>query len=191
MKKGKIKRQFYEAVEYLKISRKYIYYSIFIFILSAGIGFIFSERFGFLNELIKGLLDKTTGMNFWQLTFFILQSNIKNSFFVLILGMLFGIFPIFSALMNGVVVGYVLRRTADIAGVSQFWRILPHGIFELPAIFISLGLGIKLGFFFFNRKKKEEFKDRFYESINTFLMIVVPLLIIAAIIESLLIIIFK
>ena len=63
----------------------------------------------------------------------------------MILGIFLGIFPIITTISNGVILGYVLKRTAESVGVIEFWRLFPHGIFELPAVFISLGLGLKLG----------------------------------------------
>jgi stage II sporulation protein M len=90
-------------------------------------------------------------------------------------------------MINGAVLGYVFSRVYVLYGASDFWRILPHGIFELPAIFIALGLGVKLGFFIFSGNIKQEFLRRFYYSFLVFLFVVVPLLIIAAIIEGLLI----
>ena len=41
-----------------------------------------------------------------------------------------------------------------IEGILVLWRLLPHGIFELPAIFISLGLGLKLGTSLISAKDK-------------------------------------
>ena len=37
---------------------------------------------------------------------------------------------------------------------SDLFRLLPHGIFELPAIFISLGLGLRFGMFIFQKEKE-------------------------------------
>ena len=58
--------------------------------------------------------------------------------------------------------GYVLGFVAELAvkspknplGILILWKLVPHGIFELPAILISIGLGIKLGLYpFFVREK--------------------------------------
>ncbi|MEI6731787.1 MAG: stage II sporulation protein M, partial [archaeon] len=74
---------------------------------------------------------------------------------------------------------------------SSFWKIVPHGIFELPAIFVSLGLGIKLGAFVFGPERKKEFVRRALASLKVFVYVVLPLLIIAAIIEGMLIFLYK
>ncbi|MBU0907224.1 MAG: stage II sporulation protein M [Nanoarchaeota archaeon] len=185
-----LKTQFKEAWSYIKESRGYIFIAVALFILSSIVGAVFQEAFApMINEILKNLIDKTSGLNTPEMIFFILQNNAQSAFLSIFFGMIFGIFPIISTVTNGVVVGYVLVKATEIAGISSWWRILPHGIFELPAIFISFGLGIKLGFTLFLKReaRTKEFKKRFYNSMNTILMIIIPLLIIAAIIEGVLI----
>ncbi len=145
MKKLKTKQQFKEAISYLKESTKYIYFSIIIFILSAILGFALKDDLSFLNRILEELISKTIGLNMPELTVFILQNNLQSAFYSVATGIFLGIFPIISILTNGLVIGYVLGLTADAAGFLVWWRLLPHGIFELPAIFISFGLGIKWG----------------------------------------------
>ena len=183
------KKQFIEALKYVKESRNYIYSAIAIFILSFFLGFIFREHLGFFDEIIKELISTTKDMNAPQLIFFIFQNNLHSAFLGILTGIAFGIFPIFYTILNGLVVGYVVGLASQIEGISTIFQLAPHGIFELPAIFISFGLGIKLGTSLFTKKKAriKEFKRRFYESANAFLMIILPLLIIAAIIEGILI----
>jgi len=171
MKKGKnssnklnLKTQFKEALSYLKESSKYIYFAVLIFVISAIFGFANSNQLSFIDKFLKEIISQTLNLGPIELIFFILQNNLQSALISLAGG-------IYSA-----------------AGLLVLWRLIPHGIFELPAIFISLGLGIKMGFSFFSKNKSEEFKKRFFNSANVFLMIVIPLLIIAAIIEGLLIV---
>ena len=140
-----------------------------------------------LNDMIRELLLKTEGKGALGLMWFIFSNNISSAFFAIFLGFFIGLFPIINSLINGLVLGYVLALTWQASGILSFWRLLPHGIFELPAIFISIGLGIKFGTFIFAKQKKEEFIYRFYNSLKVFFMVVLPLLVIAAIIEGLLI----
>ncbi|MFH1803167.1 MAG: stage II sporulation protein M [archaeon] len=192
MKKTKelsIKTQFKEAKSYLGESKHYIFIAIGLFIFASIVGFLFQENLSFLDLLLKDLLEKTMNLNTPEMTFFILQNNLQSAFISIILGIVLGIFPLVSDITNGLILGYVLAKTSAIAGITSWWRILPHGVFELPAIFISFGLGIKLGFSaFINREHRtKEFKRRFYNTMNVFLMVIIPLLIIAAIIEAILI----
>jgi stage II sporulation protein M len=185
------KEQFKEAITYIKESSIYIWSAILLFILSIITGYLNHENLTFIDKILMELLSKTQNLNTEELIFFILQNNLQSSLYALFFGAFLGIFPIVSAITNGVVIGYVLQKVQAVAGLGEWWRLLPHGIFELPAIFISFGLGIKLGFFVFAKSKTKEFLHRFYKSMNVGLMVIIPLLIIAATIEGLLIILFK
>ncbi len=182
-----LKKQINESIEYVRNSFGYIYFIIIIFFLSFLAGFIFPSNFSFLDKFLKDLIDKTVDLNWIELFLFIFQNNLQSAFFGLFLGIAFGIFPLINTLTNGVVLGYVSSKVASEVSIIELWRLLPHGIFELPAIFIALGLGLRLGLSVFQRK--EGIKYTLYKSANSFLFVVLPLLLIAAFIESLLIII--
>jgi stage II sporulation protein M len=183
-----IKNPYKRAFHYIKLSSNYIWFVFIFFIFSALLGFIFASNFGFLNEMLRQLISQTEGLNVFQLFDFIFMNNAKVSVVGLFSGVLFGIIPLFYIFINGIVLGYVFNLTWTLVGWQEFWRILPHGIFELPAVFISLALGIRIGTFVFVRGKIEVLKERLRESLFVFLFVVVPLLLIAGIIESLLII---
>jgi len=122
---------------------------------------------------------------------FILKNNFTSSFFGVLTGLLFGIIPLVITAVNGYVLGFVSVRTVEITGSgSVLLRLLPHGIFELPAVFISLGLGLRIGYALFLSRSKAEFLSVFKDSFKALLFIVLPLLVLAALIESALIIFF-
>ena len=52
------------------------------------------------------------------------------------------IFGVVSIAFNGYVIGFILEKSVLIDGLGVLWKLVPHGIFELPAIFISFGLVI-------------------------------------------------
>ena len=184
-KKRKDKNSFFrEAVSYLKATKKYIFLAIAVFVVSSFVGFGFSDKFGFFNEFLEELALSIEGKNVFELIWFIFTNNVSSAFFAMIFGAVFGIFPIINAILNGTVLGYVFSLASAEGGFSVILYLVPHGIFELPAVFISLGLGIRLGLFIFAKDKVKELKYRFFSSIKVFLTIVLPLLIIAAIIEG-------
>lgn len=182
-----VKQPYKRSGLYIKQSLNYLYLTVILFVLFAVAGFVFSENLRFLDEILKQLILKTQGLNIMEITEFIFFNNIEAAFFGLFLGMLFGIYSFFNILSNGIVLGYVFSKLVDASKLTEFWRILPYGIFELPAIFISLALGIKLGMFIFSKEKIAELKIRFKESLIVFVFCVIPLLITAAIIEGVLI----
>lgn len=178
---------FNESLSYISLHKKYIYISIIIFFISAVFGYFSSERLGFLDEQLREIALKTQGLDALELLWFIFSNNVTSALSVLFLGIFFGIFPLFNAVFNGAILGYVYSKAVPVAGFLVIWRIIPHGIFELPAIFISLGLGIHLGMSFFSKEKIVTLKHRLRNSLKAFLAVVVPLLMLAAVIESFLI----
>ncbi len=179
-----------QSWNYLKETRRYIFFSVFIFLIFALIGFFVPAPLEVqekLYEFLEQLAKETEGMNALQLTSYIFWNNLRSSFFGMILGVGLGIFPFITASLNGYVVGFVSELVASESSIFELWRLLPHGIFELPAVFISLGLGTRLGMFVFNEKKFESLKYYLKNSLLVFLLIIIPLLIIAAIIEGFLI----
>lgn len=190
----KISQQYKESFRYIKETKKFIFAIITIFIIFCFIGFfvptppqIEKQIITFIQELI----EKTKDMSQTELISFIFTNNVQSSFFGMIFGILFGIFPIITTIVNGYLLGYIALITTNTESILSLWRILPHGIFELPAVFISLGLGLKLSTFIFQKEKIKSLKIYFTNSIKTFILVIIPLLIIAAAIEGLLIFIQK
>jgi len=186
-KKSSSKGFFLDAMTYLRGTRRFIYIIIVLFFLSSLIGFAFSDAFRFFDPILAELAGKIEGMSTPDLIWFIFQNNITSAFFGMLLGVFVGIFPVINALTNGSILGYVYSRVAATEGLGIIWLLLPHGIFELPAVFIALGLGVRFGMFIFAKEKKKEFVRRLKGSLKVFFAVVLPLLIIAAIIEAFLI----
>jgi stage II sporulation protein M len=138
---------------------------------------------------ITELIEITIGLNMQQLIWFIFKNNIWSAFTGIIFGVFLGIIPLVSAVSNGYVLGFVSNAVVSEVGYLSLWRLLPHGIFEIPAIMISLGLGIKFGLFMFAKKPGKEFKRRFLLSMKTFLFVILPLLVMAALIEGVLMVV--
>ena len=180
-------KQLGEAINYIKESKRYIYFIIFVFFLFSFIGFFFADKFTYLDTILAEILLRVEGLDWFEMVFFILQNNLLAVFLGLLGGVVFGIFPVSNAIGNGVVLGYVANKVMAASSVFELWRIFPHGIFELAAVFIALGLGVKFGMFIFAEDKIKELNRRFYESINVLLVVILPLLVLAAIIEGILI----
>jgi stage II sporulation protein M len=184
-------KPFFKSKEFIKESKNFIYFGIITFFLFFVVGFLYpnflkQEIITFLQELVK----KTENLNQIELIKFIFLNNVQSSFMGLIFGIFFGIFPFFLLISNGYVLGFVSSLSVNVGGFGVLLKLLPHGIFELPAIFISLGLGMKFGGFIFQKDKLKEFRRYFLNSLRVFIFVVVQLLIIAAIIEGSLIFIF-
>ena len=170
---------------YLKESRKYFLFVSIVFLLSVFLGFLFPVFFvDIIREFIEEILAKAGCMSFFQPFLFILQNNIITAFSGFILGIFLGVFPLVLTFLNGYVLGFVANLSVGSAGFTSLWSLFPHGIFELPALIISLGLGLKMASFIFAKNKEKKFMYDLKNSLRVFLFIIVPLLIIAGLIET-------
>ena len=101
--------------------------------------------------------------------------------------------PLLSLLANATVTGTVLGLTAAETQISLtdtiLYMILPHGIFEMPALFLSFGMGFYVckwmtrRFFRKNLDDKRTFVDVMNSVAKTYVLVVIPLVTVAALIE--------
>ncbi len=183
-------RNYKESWNYIKDSRKFIYAVIWVFVFFVILGAFVpvpADIASKIQAFIEQLLTQTQGLSWPGLIGFIFFNNIQSSFTGMIFGVIFGIFSIFTTAINGYVVGFVALLAVREGGPTVLWRLFPHGIFELPALFISLGLGLKFGTFILQKDKLKSFKEYLLNSLRVFVFVVLPLLAIAAIIEGTLI----
>ncbi len=175
----------------IKLSRFHILSIVLIFFISGFIGYFFAGSFSFIDSILKSMVDQVKNLNGPELFGFILSNNARSALVGMFLGLIAGVVPVFNSLFNGLIVGYVIRKVAIAEGISQAWKILPHGIFELPAVFIALGIGLRLGASIFTKEGRKDITKGLYRAVLVYLFVVLPLLIIAAFIESLLISLYK
>ncbi|MEX0932724.1 MAG: stage II sporulation protein M [Candidatus Pacearchaeota archaeon] len=143
-----IKENFFSSWKFIKKCKNFIYISILIFLLFAFFGFFVpapEEISQKIFEFIEELLRRTEGLSQIGLIAYIFFNNLQSSFFGMFFGVFLGIFPIINAILNGYLVGFVASLAVEQEGIWILWRLVPHGVFELPAIFISLGLGLRIG----------------------------------------------
>src|SRR3989339_98474 len=103
-KKFNLKKEFNKSLNYIKESKNFIYIVIGIFFFFAFIGFFIPTPDSISEQLLKfiqELMEKTAGMNQWELIQYIFLNNLQSSFFGLVLGVFFGIFPIITTIVNG------------------------------------------------------------------------------------------
>lgn len=192
-----IRKQVFLGIDFVKESKNYFYLVVGIFFLSALMGYVYvpSEIEEMLMDLLKEILGQTEGLNTKELFEFIFTNNLQSSFLGMILGIFFGIFSFFVIFVNGYLLGFVSEMAVRESGsFLSLFLLVPHGIFELPAVFISLAFGLKLGVGFFNilrdsfnKNSRDNFIQDLINSIRSFIVVVIPLLLIAAFIEAILI----
>ena len=186
-KLGGLSENYSACFKFFNEIRWYVVFSLGLFALFFIIGFIFpiffkEEIFKFILEM----LEMMEGKSVFEMMQFIFLNNLKASFFSMVLGISFGIFPLIVGVFNGYLLGFVARETVATEGIFILWRLFPHGIFELPAIIFSIAIGFKIGTDLFRQDQKVKYNFR--EGFRFFAFVIFPLLLIAGIIESLFIV---
>ncbi|MCX6695213.1 MAG: stage II sporulation protein M [Candidatus Altiarchaeota archaeon] len=105
--------------------------------------------------------------------------------------MIFGVFIAPTLLIlfsNGFIVGIVARLALERgAGLHKiFFGVVPHGIFEIPAILFASSAGMRVGLsaiFPGGKSRINAVSDRIKEAMAAYFTIVLPLLVIAAFVE--------
>lgn len=189
-KRFSLRQKYLECYKFFKEAKPYIWIAVGIFVFTAIIGFIFPIFFREkIIELITEMARMFKGKSGIETVFMIFFNNIKASFFSVILGVGFGIFSIIAGVVNGYILGFVSREVVNEQGFLVLWQLLPHGIFEIPAILMSIGIGLKLGSNLLSKDTKGNLKKDAKSALQFFCFVIFPLLFVAAIIEGLLIII--
>jgi uncharacterized membrane protein SpoIIM required for sporulation len=65
-----------------------------------------------------------------------------------------------------------------------FLQLLPHGVFEIPALILAFALGVKLGSWPFKKNKMEHIRTNLRDSLFCYFRLILPMLVIAACIET-------
>ena len=197
-----IKRDFGEALKFLKRLKRYILISAAIFILSAAAAYfvsvsVYSKDAGLIKdhlEIFNRIID-STGVtddqgNLDALTLFFY--NFRAAMMATGAGLMPLLFvPVFNCATNGAVIGIMLAivnctGTGGIALMAA--SILPHGVFEMTALVLSIAFGLKLcaevNEVVFARKSFNDVFMYIAEMARATVLTILPLLIIAALMES-------
>ena len=190
-KRGFFGENYLACWKFLSECRWHVVFAVGVFALMFLVGFVFpiffrEEIFKFITEII-GLVE---GKSLFGLVVFIFWNNLRASFLAIVFGIGIGIFPLIIAVVNGYLIGFVSRDVVGREGFFILWQLLPHGIFELPAVIFSIGIGMKIGFDLFRGDVKKKLVYNFREGLRFFVFVIFPLLLVAGIIEGLLIFLF-
>ena len=182
-------------IRYLYSIRVFLAITILLFLVSMIPGYLVAVyAHGTANQLLSGLENKAqtlTGQPPIQMMLGIFFNNALDGFLSMAFGLVIGLFPLFFILTNGMVIGIMLELMIVKYGVAYgtfifLVGIMPHGIFELPAIFISTSIGLKLGYevmrTIFLRKTDMVLELR--NALMIFIFWILPMLLVAALIET-------
>ncbi len=117
----------------------------------------------------------------------IMTNNMSVGFMAFAMGITGGLGTIYMMLMNGLLIG-VIGTACALAGMSlKLWSfVAPHGVLELPAIFIAGGAGLKLahGLLFPGTLPRRDSLSRAGSEAVKLLLGTIPMLVVAGVIEA-------
>lgn len=139
---------------------------------------------GQLMDTIKNMISEPTAAR-------ISLQNIRAVLVVSVLSVVtLGIAPVAAVAINGLVIGFVLGfslRTPELGAGFFLAGVLPHGVIEIPAFLLGLGMALRLAAVVFSpfpgKTRGESLKQAAGETLSV-LALVVPLLLMAATIEA-------
>ncbi|WP_170119576.1 stage II sporulation protein M [Tumebacillus permanentifrigoris] len=133
----------------MRQNKNYLWLALGLFALGWVLGALFTEQiFALVKpslEQLRDIAEKAQNKGGAYTSGVIFTNNLRATVTMLVLGILACVPTMITLVMNGMMIGVMLTQAG-----GHFWGlvtfgILPHGIFEMPAIFIASAFGIKLG----------------------------------------------
>lgn len=141
-----------------------------------------------MTEVFQSVVGNYGGLAGGMLFFNILVQNVMATIFVIISGVIVGIIPTFAISSNGFGLGVLYRQAADASGYSKAaLKVLPYGVFEIPALLIAASYGLWLGVAVVRRMRGKEYiplGSGIEHAFRRYFAVVFPLLVVAAAIET-------
>ncbi len=178
----------------LSFKKIYPYFILFaiLFFSSGASGYFYaqsnpemaSESFNMLSQQFEIIKDLNPAL----ILLFIFFNNFIKALIATATGFFFGLIPIFFITFNGYIIGLVVYVGGTNIGTYQIMmRLIPHGIFEVPAILLACSYGLWAGKQFYRRTFRKEnisIKSTILQASYKCVRIVFPLLLVAAVVET-------
>ena len=181
-----------ERVHFQRKLRPYLATSVALFVVATLLGALatsFTPHIApYFNQNVGQFVRLFRSLPKLPLAGAIFLNNTIKALLVILGGVALGLFPVIFLLANGAALGFVLAASIRSRGVlAALLAIVPHGIFELPAIFLATSMGLLLGRCMIKklfRSGDTSIGNELTLALKLFARIVVPLLVIAALVEA-------
>jgi uncharacterized membrane protein SpoIIM required for sporulation len=154
------------------------------FACAAAIGYLFPERFEFLRQQVQALFREFAGRSAPVFIAKIFLHNLLVAYIAMCLLPVFGLVPLALGVLNGLLIGWAVAEFSSLYGMQIAIMLIPHGIFEIPAMIVAWGIGIWRGAGFRFARPERTAMDRWRRAHAVFLTVVAPLLLVAAVVEG-------
>lgn len=170
----------------------YLRTSLAIFGAGFVIGLIIVSRFppltDYFQETIATFVKLFAGIPRFKLAGAIFFNNAVKTLLAIVLGIVLGIVPTIFLLANGIALGVAWSVSSATRGPwISLLSLLPHGILELPAVFLGTSIGLSIGYHGV-RRLAGNFEihsgAEMVQGLRYFFTVIIPLLIAAALVEA-------
>jgi stage II sporulation protein M len=146
------------------------------------------ELAGHFESSVVGFVKIFHGLSKLQLAAAIFLNNALKTLLAILLGSLFGVIPVVILLANGIALGVVFSLSAESRGPwLSLLSILPHGILELPAVFLGTSIGLMIGSHVVKGllgRAETTLPGELVRGLRFFCTVILPLLLVAALVEA-------
>jgi uncharacterized membrane protein SpoIIM required for sporulation len=189
---------YHDYPETFRRNLNYCVAAVVVFIIGAAVGSLltFQDPDFQLKVLGPRMVDTIQHRKMWTHSVLsmkplassaIMTNNMSVAFMTFAMGITAGLGTLYMLLFNGLLIG-VIGTACWLAGMSlKLWSfVAPHGVLELPAIFISGGAGLRIatGLLFPGVLPRKQSLVRAGKEGATMIIGTVPLLIVAGVIEA-------
>jgi len=152
------------------------------FVLVAVFGYLASDLFSaWIGSFRQSMAAAPVG-GYWYEVGKTLLHNLMLDYLALRLGYAtFGLAPAGYLCLNGLFVGAFVGNIVSADQLATVGLLIPHGVFELPALFLAAGLGIWLGT---RGRRKPGLTQALAGAHAVFLALILPLATLAAMVET-------
>jgi stage II sporulation protein M len=124
----------------------------------------------------------------WKLAGAIFLNNAVKTILAILLGTVMGFVPGIFLLANGVALGIAFSLSIQTRGAwLSILAILPHGVIELPAVFLGTSIGLLLGMHTIKRlrgRSETAMPGELSRAMRFYCTVIAPLLLLAALVEA-------
>lgn len=183
---------FEERRAYFARLRPYLVTSIALFVTGIVIGLILMSRYpaiaGYFEDTLANFVQRFAGMSRLRLAVAIFLNNVLKTLVAIVFGSFLGIIPAIFLLANGLALGIAWSLSAAARGPwVSLLSLLPHGILELPAVFLGTAIGLRIGLAAFRRLSQHSeisLASELVLGFRYFCTVILPLLGAAALVEA-------
>ena len=181
-----------EQRAYLAELKPYVVASVALFSVGTGAGLLIvhqaPEIADYFAKNLAAFVKGFIGMPRGQLALAIFLNNSVKTLTAIVLGTLLGIVPVVFLLANGAALGVAFSLSVATRGLAtSLSSIMPHGVIELPAVFLGTSIGLLLG-----ARALARLRGRFEGTVGAeialgvryFCSVILPLLLLAALVEA-------